>query len=85
MISAHNTGIINDYILPHIRQLAEDDDVHVRTVFAQYLPQLSDIGMNIMEMSQALKATEIGLSDLDIDQALEVSTHHADLEEPSKH
>jgi len=34
---------------------------------------LSDIGMNIMEMSQALKAAEIGAGQMDIDPALEVS------------
>jgi hypothetical protein len=45
----------------------------VRSTFAKNLPMLSDIGMNIMEMSQALKAAEIGAGQMDIDPALEVS------------
>ena len=35
---------------------------------------LSDIGMNIMEMSQALKVAEIGAGQIDIDPTLEVSS-----------
>lgn len=45
----------------------------VRSTFARNLPMLSDIGMNIMEMSQALKAAEIGAGQIDIDPTLEVS------------
>lgn len=48
----------------------------VRSTFAKSLPMLSDIGMNIMEMSQALKAAEIGAGQVDIDPALEVSSHY---------
>jgi hypothetical protein len=60
--------------LPHVRQLGEDEDVLVRATFAKYLPQLSEIGMNIMEMTQALKLAEIGSGQTDIEQSLEVRT-----------
>lgn len=46
----------------------------VRSTFATNLPMLSDIGMNIMEMSQALKVAEIGAGQIDIDPTLEVSS-----------
>lgn len=74
MISAHNSGIITEYILPHVRQLGEDQDILVRATFARQLPQLSDIGLNIMEMTQALKIAEIGAGQLDVDPSLEVSS-----------
>lgn len=74
MISAHNSGIIIEYILPHVRQLGEDQDILVRATFARQLPQLSDIGLNIMEMTQALKIAEIGAGQLDVDPSLEVSS-----------
>jgi len=74
VISAHNSGIITEYILPHVRQLGEDQDILVRATFARQLPQLSDIGLNIMEMTQALKIAEIGAGQLDVDPSLEVSS-----------
>ena len=73
MISAHNSGIITEYVLPHVRQLGEDEDVLVRATFARQLPQLSDIGLNIMEMTQALKIAELGAGQADLDPTLEVS------------
>lgn len=58
--------------MPNVRNLAEDEDTHVRATFAQLLPRLSDIGMSIMEMGQALKAVELSGMQLDLDPGLEV-------------
>lgn len=80
MISAHNTGIITDYILPHVQQLADDEDIHVRATFAQNLPRLCEMGMNVMEMSQALKIAELGSPQVDLDPTLE-ATYDASLQE----
>jgi hypothetical protein len=73
VITPGNAGLVSEYILPNIRHLAEDDDIHVRSTFAQQLPALSAIGMHVMEMAQSMNWSESILpSHFDLDQNLEV-------------
>lgn len=73
VITPGNAGLVSEYILPNIRHLAEDNDIHVRSTFAQQLPALSEIGMHVMEMAQSMNWSESILpSHFDLDQNLEV-------------
>lgn len=73
VITPGNAGLVSEYILPNIRHLAEDEDIHVRSTFAQQLPALSEIGMHVMEMAQSMNWSESILpSHFDLDQNLEV-------------
>jgi phosphoinositide-3-kinase regulatory subunit 4 len=72
-VSPANKDIVTEYILPNLKHLSQDEDIYVRCTYAQNLPLLAEIGMNLLEMSQATTGFQDEAAfELDIDEALEV-------------
>ncbi|KAG8848832.1 Serine/threonine-protein kinase [Serendipita sp. 411] len=55
VITPANASIIPEYILFNTKHLASDRDLMVRCIYAQCLVPLASIGLQYLEMSQALK------------------------------
>lgn len=54
-ITPINAAYIPEYLLPQLRQLAQDEDVFVRATYARGLVRIADAAMAMLEYSQASK------------------------------
>ncbi|KDQ50203.1 hypothetical protein JAAARDRAFT_165024 [Jaapia argillacea MUCL 33604] len=56
VITPSNAAIFPEYIFQHISPLVQDQEVSVRSLYAQCLAPLADTAVRYLEMGQALKA-----------------------------
>ncbi|OCF39322.1 VPS15 protein kinase [Kwoniella heveanensis CBS 569] len=61
-ITAQNATFIPEYLLPQMRHLAVDNDIFVRATYAKGLFRLADAAIKMLEMSQATKGVNPGLT-----------------------
>ncbi|KAK8845442.1 hypothetical protein IAR55_006155 [Kwoniella newhampshirensis] len=58
-ITPQNATFVPEYLLPQMRHLATDPDIFVRATYARSLVRLADAAVNMLEMSQAAKASGV--------------------------
>lgn len=80
-IAVTNLGLITEYILPHVRHLADDDDLQVRCAFAETLPLIAEIGMTLLELGQVVGGNERDVEAFLPDYDLSVRELHDAVEE----
>ncbi|WVF66213.1 hypothetical protein IAT40_000953 [Kwoniella sp. CBS 6097] len=61
-ITPQNATFIPEYLLPQMRHLSLDNDIFVRATYARGLVRVADTAVKMLEMSQATKGVNPGLT-----------------------
>ncbi|KAF7730449.1 Serine/threonine-protein kinase [Apophysomyces ossiformis] len=74
-ISPINARIFPEYILPSVREFANDPNVMIRTTYAGCIALLAETALRFLEMTQFLKNEKLDSEDLDFESSYDSSLH----------